>query len=653
MSVPLPQGAKLLTGEDLQLPPGALDISSLDTKTGAPKDLRVTVSAYKKPEDKLKLIRKYYPEAIPWSEGNYIFTNPSTGQPTLFNPGGFDFGDVLEYGRIVPEIIGAIGGGIIGGLGTTPTVAGIPVGVAGGAAVGSQFLGESYDAMLRYFFGKGQEDTRSAAEQLSDIALAGTIEAVTPFPVAGGAQYLRNSLNKVLNDPAAKSTYESASNLGIKSLPFGVTTKDQGIARIENGLATTMGGRPIVKSYQDGLFQLNNAIDNLTLNGQELSKLSAGDLIIDGVNKYTDDFFNRSDFMYTRLGKSIPQNITFDMPSTKALLKANQYRFSNKQLSELFGSNFSDQLNLYFKGDPKLTYLDLKQLRTSVGKQLKGTYVVGTSPDATDMKKLYGALSDDLFNAANSMGGDIGNLAVRANDFYKNGLNFIEKDLTPLFTTGRGKDFLSSEKIYDNFMNKSKTETSRINNVFGKIFTKNLGTEENLKLIGEKQFKDLSLNPKGDFSPSYLVTNLNKYKTATGEYPLTIQSLGDKVFDIENVAKGFDKASQSVNFSNTAFGNATREFYTALGFGGTTGVLTGDFIPGLAAAGAAYVTPRVITTALSNPVTRAAFRNWALKPDLPISEKVAVLTSVGFTGPMAQSLIEGSYKQQGLLDLEE
>lgn len=646
---PLPQGATTTP----PLPPGALDFSSLDKKTGAPKDLRATVAAYKKPLDKLNLVRKYYPDAIPFGEDNYVFTNPATERITLFNPKGFDLGDVFEYGRIAAELIGGAGGMAVGALTTSPTIVGVPIGVAAGGAAGSQIFGETYDAALRYFFGKGQEDTRTAVEQLKDIGLAGSIEAITPFPIAKGGQLLRKGANKVINDPAAASTYESAKNLGIKSLPFGVTTKDQTIARIENGLATTAGGSPIVKSYNDGLNQLNQAIDNLTSTGQQLSKQSAGDLIVDAVNRYTDDFFTKSDFMYDRIDKSIPRNLYFNMPKTEKVLKANQYRFSDKNLTEVFGKNFSDRLALYFKGSPELTYRDLKNLRTEVGKQLKGTFVVGTSPDATDMKALYGALSDDLFSAANSVGGDIGNLAVRANDFYRNGLNFIDKDLTPLFTTGRGKDYLSSERIYDNFMNKSKTETSRINNVFGKIFNKNLGNEENLKLIGEKQFKDLTLNNKGEFSPSITTTNLNKYKEATGEYPAPIQSLGSKVFDVENISKGFDKAGRSVNFSNTAFGNAQRELYTAIGFGGVSGIATGDPTTGLSIAAGAYLTPRILTMALSNPATRASFRNWALKPDLPISEKVAVLTSIGFTGPMAQSLIEGSYKQQGLLDSEE
>lgn len=646
---PLPQGATTTP----PLPPGALDFSSLDKKTGAPKDLRATVSAYKKPLDKLKLVQKYYPDAMPFGSDNYVYTNPATQRPTLFNPKGFDLGDVFEYGRILPEILGGVFGMVGGAFVSSPTIAGIPIAAAAGGAVGSQTAGEIYDASLRYFFGKGQQDTRTFVEQAKDIGLAGSIEAITPFPLAKGSELLRKGANKIINDPAAASTYKSAKNLGITSLPLGVTTKDQSIARIENGLSTTAGGSPIVKSYNDGLNQLNQAIDNLTSNGQQLSKNSAGDLIVDGVTKYTNDFFTRSDAMYRRLLKSIPSNVRFDLPATERVLKANKNRFSDKNLTEVFGKNFSDKLSQYFKGSPELTYRDIMSLRTEIGKQLKGTFVIGKSPAPDDLKKLYGALSDDLFSAANSVGGDVASLAKRANTYYKENMDFIDKQLNPLFTTGKGKDFLSSERIYDSFMNKSKTETSKINNVFAKIFNKNLGNEDNLRLIGEKQFKDLTMDVKEGFSPMITTSNLARYKKATGEYPLPIQSLGDKVFDIENIAKGFDKANKSVNFSNTAFGNAQRELYTAIGFGGISGFTTGDPTTGLSIAAGAYLTPRIITTALSNPVTRASFRNWALKTDIPINEKVAVLTSIGFTGNQAQSLIEDSYKQKGLLEAEE
>ena len=179
---PLPQGAT----KTLPLPSGALSFDNLDKKTGAPKQLRATVSAYKKPLDKLKLIQKYYPNAIPFGGDNYVFRNPKTKQPTLFNPGGFDVGDVFEYGRILPELVGGAIGGALGGISTSPTVVGVPVGVAAGAAGGSVVAGEIYDQALRSFFGAGAEDTRKFTEYAEDVALQATIEGLSPFPIAKG-----------------------------------------------------------------------------------------------------------------------------------------------------------------------------------------------------------------------------------------------------------------------------------------------------------------------------------------------------------------------------------------------------------------------------------------------------------------------------------
>jgi hypothetical protein len=84
---PLPKGAKLVSDNSYTAPPlpsGALNIDSLDKDTGALKSLRATVSSYKKPEDKLKIIKKYYPDAIPFGSDNYVFKNPKTKRPTLF-----------------------------------------------------------------------------------------------------------------------------------------------------------------------------------------------------------------------------------------------------------------------------------------------------------------------------------------------------------------------------------------------------------------------------------------------------------------------------------------------------------------------------------------------------------------------------------------
>lgn len=648
MAIPaLPKGATTTP----PLPTGAFSFENLDNKTGAPKKIRATVSAYKKPKDKLKLIKKYYPDAIPFGANNYVFTNPKTKQPTLFNPGGFDLGDVFEYGRIGAELIGGGLGAAAGALTTSPTVVGVPVGVAAGGAGGSVVAGEIYDNALRYFFGEGAEDTRTLSEYAGDVALQGTIEGLTPFPMQKGLDVFRQSANKVFNDPAAKSVYKSAENLGMKDLPLGVTTGPK-VARSENALATTVGGSKIVQSYNDALNQLDTAIKDLTSTGSNLSQQAAGDLILDAALKFEEDFLTRSDFLYNTLNKKIPRRKVFNLNNTQKVLKANQYRFSNKGLTELLGKNLSDRLSVYFQGEPKLTYRDLANLRSTIGRQLKGSFVVGTSPDLDDMKKLYAALSDDMFQAAESIGGDVAVTARLANDYYKKGSEVINKQIRPI-TTQTGKDYLPSEKIYNKLESNLKTEPSKANEFLGNIFNKSLANENQLKLLGEKQFYDITRNVDGAFTAGKTVTNLEKLKKGTGELPISIQALGTKVDDIETLSKGFKEANKSVNFSNTAFGNATRDFYTSIGFSAAAGIgggaATGDVSTGLSFAAGAYLTPKILATALTNPATKASFKNWATKSGVPIDAKVAVLTSIGLTGPQAQSLIEDQYKEQSLL----
>jgi len=652
MAIPaLPKGATTTP----PLPSGSLSFDNLDNKTGAPKKIRAVVSAYKKPEDKLKLIKKYYPDAIPFSSSNYVFTNPKTKQPTLFNPGGFDLGDVFEYGRIGAELIGGGLGAAAGGLTTSPTVVGVPVGVAAGGAGGSVVAGEIYDNALRFFFGQGAEDTRTLSEYAGDVALQGTIEGLTPFPIQKGAEVFRAGANKVFNDPIAKSVYKSAENLGMKDLPLGVTTGPK-VAKTENALASTVGGSKIVQSYNDALNQLDNAITDLTSTGSNLSQQAAGDLILNAALKFEEDFLTRSDFLYNTLNKKIPRRKVFNLNNTQKVLKANQNRFSNKGLTELFSKNLSDRLSVYFQGEPKLTYRDLASLRSTIGRQLKGSFVVGTSPDLDDLKKLYAALSDDMFQVAESIGGDVAVTAKLANDYYKKGSDVINKQIRPI-TTQAGKDILPSEKIYNKLETNLKTEPSKANEFLGNVFNKSLANENQLKLLGEKQFYDITRNVDGGFTAGKTVSNLEKLKKGTGELPISIQALGTKVDDIETLSRGFKEANKSVNFSNTAFGNATRDFYTSIGFsaaaGITGGAAFGDVSTGLSFAAGAYLTPKILATALTNPATKASFKNWATKSGVPIDAKVAVLTSIGLTGPQAQQLIENQYKQESLLTVPE
>lgn len=70
------------------------------------------------PQDRLANIQRYYPDAIPYGDDNFIYTEPETGRITLYNPEGLDLGDVASVAKeatiATASTLGAIAGGLAG-----------------------------------------------------------------------------------------------------------------------------------------------------------------------------------------------------------------------------------------------------------------------------------------------------------------------------------------------------------------------------------------------------------------------------------------------------------------------------------------------------------------------------------------------------------
>ena len=89
---------------------------SINTSSGAPLKVRAVVGNFDDPERRLEALKQYYPDAVstagtPMGDDNFIYTDPASGQKTLYNPKGFDTGDIVSVGRdVVSGIAGSIGG---------------------------------------------------------------------------------------------------------------------------------------------------------------------------------------------------------------------------------------------------------------------------------------------------------------------------------------------------------------------------------------------------------------------------------------------------------------------------------------------------------------------------------------------------------------
>src|SRR5262245_36473335 len=88
----------------------------LDKRSGANASARRDVGGAITPMDKLATLRRYYPDAQPYGDDNFVFTDPSTGRPTLYNPPGLDPGDIPS---LTPEAF-EFTGGTVGALAAGP-----------------------------------------------------------------------------------------------------------------------------------------------------------------------------------------------------------------------------------------------------------------------------------------------------------------------------------------------------------------------------------------------------------------------------------------------------------------------------------------------------------------------------------------------------
>lgn len=94
----------------------------IDKRSGAPAFARAVVGGASE-KDKLANVKRFFPDAQPHGDDNFVFTDPGTGRPTLFNPPGLDVGDIAGVAREGAQVVGA-------GLGAA-------FGAAGGFVVGA------------------------------------------------------------------------------------------------------------------------------------------------------------------------------------------------------------------------------------------------------------------------------------------------------------------------------------------------------------------------------------------------------------------------------------------------------------------------------------------------------------------------------------
>lgn len=577
----------------------------VDRKTGAPPAVRNIVGGAP-PQDRLANIKRFFPDAQPVGD-NFVFTNPETGRPTLYNPEGLDVGDVTS---VTPELAEAAGGAIGGALALPPALAAagptggasllaVPAGVGLGAAGGR----EVENLLATNLFGR--IDTRPTGERVVDAAASTLVNATGQRigDLAGAGIAL--ALGRIRQPgQASLAAFEVE---GIRA-PAGAVSGNRTVQTMEQALSNMIPSADIMqRASRETIDQLDTRVTNLAGQfGPGSTRLEAGTALQRGGQEFRTRFLANSEGLYRNLNRFIPDDVTTPLPNTMEALVGPARRF---QSNEAFGQTLVDPqflrwADLLEEGGGTLPYSELRQFRSHIGRKLSQPTIISDIPRA-DLENLYAGISSDLQSLAATRGGAALRAFTRANNHYRAGLTRINTISSALdrqigpenafrlaieqpAKSGAAKENIATLRAY-----RRSVEPDRWDVVAG-VTLRNLGNA-----------KPGAQDATGEaFSVSTFLTNWNKMSPDAREVLFNGTRYADLSGSLDRVVRiaGSLKATEKMaNPSGTARNLYAMMLLSGLAGGGASGIVGGDPTSGIAAGLGAVLVPRQAAKLITSP----------------------------------------------------
>jgi hypothetical protein len=407
---------------------------AIDRKKGAPVRVRATVGAAQTDEDRLATIQRFYPDAQPYEGDNFVYTDPRTNRPTLYNEENPtilgipipSLGDIVSAGPEIAETLGGMAGGIAaapaalatGGTGALAVPAGIGLGAAGGR--------EAYTLLSQALL--GTQDTRTLPQRATDAAVTGGVNAVAG-PLADRAIGTARAVLGPVNQQVAGAF----NRLGIQPMA-GHITGNRGVQTAEHGLSNTLGGAPIIGEAVDRSVAGTEAAATRLAEGfaqgggrgaagagpQTVEEL--GGTMRQAAKDAAGRFEQRAETLYRRASAAIGPGRPAAIPQSSALRTEleNQVRQAPESLGPVLGPVIERIARLEADAAAGMPFEALRRVRTAIGRELDDPVLVGgTGAQKDALRALYGRLTDDMFETARRAGPDAERALAVADRYYR------------------------------------------------------------------------------------------------------------------------------------------------------------------------------------------------------------------------------------------
>lgn len=498
--------------------------------------------------------------------------------PSVFGTGATEAADeattaarVMNDAAYANHPVGYIGGNLAGGaVAAAPAAAAGPV--IGGAGIGALYgIGEGTDPQSRLMGGAGGAVIGGAGG-----AVLGALPRAFTRPAVG---------------PAAGEVAAAAERQGIR-VPTAVAT-DSRVPQILGGLTKNIPfvGQPLKTASQSTINQLGqraaDVAGGLGATTPETAGGIAGDRISNWIEHGSQDVANR---LYTQVSNALGANRNMTHPLTEAqgAVADIMTRRTNAGLDPLSPAVRAVQDAITRPGG--LTFDGIKDLRTFMGKSVSP--LLHTPADKAEYSRLYGALSEDMQNAALRAGGrPAANRLAAANRVYDR-ISEVRKELGKIVGA---KGQASEREIYENIrklaLDNRSESTSRL-----LLAKQTVGTDAWRGIAGDV-IQRLGRDAEDHFSPNLFLRDYGKLSNAAREV-LFDGTTRRALDDIAVISSRFKNLQQYANPSGTGQAIAIPAY------------LAWAFAHPISAATAA-IGGGVVSKILSQPATASSMARWS------------------------------------------
>lgn len=255
-------------------------------------------------------------------------------------------------------------------------------------------------------------DPLSAGARVADMAAL--VSPISPVSRAGGGWA------GVLPSPTpGQEAAQAAGRIGV-DIPRAAASDSMVVQRTGQALSNIpVGGSSLRKSAEEATTQLGLAADKAgaSLTGSEVIPQQAGATARTALERYIGPTTeSRSDKLYTAVGSMVNKDVKTPLPATMAKVDEIASRRANAGIAGESGA-IKEVMDAATRPDG-LNYFGIKDLRTSIGEKLRSG-ILPSDISQSELKQIYGALSDDLANSVKVSGGDRALAAFeRANKYH-------------------------------------------------------------------------------------------------------------------------------------------------------------------------------------------------------------------------------------------